>query len=116
MEVWNASANSSHEIVTDIKEFELRTLFVFTSVRKVRIPYLPFAVVGISCLGRRYYSRDMIEIRKATAKDVPAIYAMGENVDEFHTSDQAPNFWPEAILRECVNKDDVYFFVAATKA
>lgn len=57
----------------------------------------------------------MIEIQKATPEDVPAIYAMGENVSEFHTSDQAPNFWPEAVLRECVNKNDVYSFVAATK-
>ena len=52
---------------------------------------------------------------KVTFEDVPAIHAMGENVNEFHTSDQAPNFWPEAILRECISKDDVYFFVAATK-
>lgn len=57
----------------------------------------------------------MIKIRRATLEDIPTVYAMGENVDEFHTSDQAPNFWPEAILRECVNKDDAYFFVAATK-
>lgn len=43
-----------------------------------------------------------------------AVYSLGENVDEFHTSDQAPNFWPEAVLRECVEKDDVYFFVAVS--
>lgn len=56
----------------------------------------------------------MIEIRKVVSEDIPAVYKMGENVDEFHTSDQAPNFWPEAVLRECVNKHDVYFFVATS--
>lgn len=56
----------------------------------------------------------MIEIRNVTSEDIPAIYAMGKDVDEFHTSDQAPNFWPEAVLHECVDKDDVYFFVATS--
>ena len=56
----------------------------------------------------------MIEIRKVTPEDIPTIHAMGENVDEFHTSDHAPNFWPEAILCECISKDDVYFLVAAS--
>lgn len=54
----------------------------------------------------------MVEIREVTSADIPIIHKMGENVDEFHTSDQAPNFWPEAVLRECVARDDVYFFVA----
>jgi len=37
---------------------------------------------------------------------------VGEDVDEFHTSDRAPNFWPEEILRNSIAKDDVLFFVA----
>lgn len=57
----------------------------------------------------------MVEIRKAQDKDVPAVYKMGEAVGEFHTSNQAPNFWPEAVLRESVNKEDVYFFVAGRR-
>lgn len=56
----------------------------------------------------------MIEIREAQNEDVPTIYRLGENVDEFHTSDQAPNFWPEAILEQCIGKDDVYFFAAVS--
>lgn len=56
----------------------------------------------------------MIEIRTARTDEIPVIYRLGEHVDEFHTSDQAPNFWPEAILRECVAKEDVYFFVAVS--
>jgi len=54
----------------------------------------------------------MIEIREALIEDVSTVYKMGENVNEFHTSDQAPNFWPEDILRNCIAKDDVSFFVA----
>lgn len=56
----------------------------------------------------------MIEIRKATTEDIPVVHAIGEDVDEFHTSDQAPNFWPESILSNCINKNDVYFFVATS--
>lgn len=54
----------------------------------------------------------MIEIRDAKSEDVSAVYALGEHVDEFHTSDQAPTFWPKAMLGACVGKDDVYFLVA----
>jgi ribosomal protein S18 acetylase RimI-like enzyme len=57
----------------------------------------------------------MIEIREATSKDVPVIRKLGENVDEFHTSDQAPNFWPEVVLQNSISKQDVYFFVAVSK-
>lgn len=56
----------------------------------------------------------MIEIRKASLEDIPIVYALGQDVTEFHTSDQAPNFWPEEVLRECIDKDDVYFFVAVS--
>lgn len=54
----------------------------------------------------------MAKIREATVTDVPAIHRLGENVDEFRTSDQAPNFWPEVILLNSIGKEDVYFFVA----
>lgn len=54
----------------------------------------------------------MIEIRDVAVDDIPIIYAMGENVDEFRTSDQAPTFWPETVLRKCVNKSDIYFLTA----
>lgn len=56
----------------------------------------------------------MIEIREATHGDVPVVYKLGESVDEFHTSDQAPNFWPEPLLQNCVGQEDVYFFVAVS--
>src|SRR5688572_1338463 len=52
------------------------------------------------------------DFREVEIKDISVIYKLGENVDEFHTSDRAPNFWPEAILQNCVSKKDVYFFVA----
>lgn len=34
------SLHPSHEIITDTKEFELRALFILSSVSKVRIPSL----------------------------------------------------------------------------
>jgi len=54
----------------------------------------------------------MTEIRNARLEEVQIIHNLGEGVDEFHTSDQTPNFWPEAILAECIDKENVYFFVA----
>ncbi len=54
----------------------------------------------------------MIEIRTASDEDISTIHHLGEAVDEFRTSDQAPNFWPEAILRACIDKEDVVFLVA----
>ncbi len=56
----------------------------------------------------------MIEIRKACTEDVPPIHRLGKDVEEFHTSDQAPNFWPEEVLLNCIGKEDVYFFVATS--
>jgi ribosomal protein S18 acetylase RimI-like enzyme len=56
----------------------------------------------------------MIEIREAQSEDVSTIYKLGRDVNEFHTSDQAPNFWPKEVLQNCIGKEDVYFFVATT--
>lgn len=58
-------------------------------------------------------NKEMIEIRKAQHQDIAAVYKMGENVDEFRTSNQAPNFWPEAVLLDCVDSDDVDFLIAS---
>lgn len=57
----------------------------------------------------------MAEIRNVKIEDIPVIHQLGEGVGEFHTSDQAPNFWPEAILQNCVGKKDVHFFVAVLR-
>ena len=54
----------------------------------------------------------MTEIRTARIEDIPTIHNLGEGVDEFHTSEHSPNFWPETVLEKCVDKEDVYFFVA----
>lgn len=56
----------------------------------------------------------MIEIREANHHDVLTIYDLGADVTEFHTSDQAPNFWPKKVLQNCISKEDVYFFVSAS--
>lgn len=60
------------------------------------------------------YSGAMIEIRNANDQDVSIVLDLGANVAEFHTSDQAPNFWPKEILRNCIGKEDAYFFVATS--
>lgn len=53
-------------------------------------------------------------MRNATNTDTLTVFTLGENIDEFRTSNQAPTFWPEAILKDCVDKEDVYFFVATS--
>lgn len=59
-------------------------------------------------------TENMVEIQEIKSEDIPVVYKLGEHVDEFHTSDQAPNFWPEEVLHQCVGKTDVYFFVAVS--
>ncbi|HEX6258554.1 MAG TPA: GNAT family N-acetyltransferase [Candidatus Saccharimonadales bacterium] len=56
----------------------------------------------------------MIGIRAANKEDIPTVHRLGEQVDEFRTSDQAPTFWPKEILYTSVNATDVYFFVATS--
>lgn len=56
----------------------------------------------------------MVEIRTVEDKDIPVIYSLGANIEEFRTSNQAPTFWPETILKDFVDKKDVYFFVATS--
>lgn len=63
---------------------------------------------------KNQYTKPMIEIREARSRDVSTIYNLGRNVAEFHTSDQAPNFWPVEVLQNCIGKQDVYFFVASS--
>lgn len=56
----------------------------------------------------------MIKIRQADDQDVSLVFELGAHVTEFHTSDQAPNFWPKDVLSSCIGKEDVYFFVATS--
>ncbi len=54
----------------------------------------------------------MVAIREATLTDVGQIRVLGERVEEFHTSDQAPNFWPETVLKASIGKKEVVILVA----
>lgn len=54
----------------------------------------------------------MIKIKSVSREDIHKVYELGKDVPEFHTSDQAPNFWPEDILENAINTKDVYFFAA----
>ena len=58
--------------------------------------------------------RSMVKILEVGSRDIPIVYEMGKGVEEFHTSDQAPNFWPKEVLQNCIGKEDVYFFVAVS--
>jgi ribosomal protein S18 acetylase RimI-like enzyme len=54
----------------------------------------------------------MIKIREAVVTDVEEIWALGEHVEEFHTSNQAPNFWPKVVLKASIGKREVMILVA----
>lgn len=54
----------------------------------------------------------MITIRETVATDVEEIWALGEHVEEFRTSDQPPHFWPQAVLRASIGKREVMVLVA----
>ena len=50
-------------------------------------------------------------IRKATLIDVPLIWEIGKNVSGFETAEDIVTFWPESILEDCIDKDDVLILV-----
>jgi len=54
----------------------------------------------------------MIRIRPATPADIDTIHQLGQNVDEFHTSDVSDAFWPKQILADSVESDAVMLQVA----
>ena len=53
-----------------------------------------------------------MNIRDATQHDVSFICALGNNVEEFLTSEVTDMFWPESILRECIHQDTTILLVA----
>jgi len=46
-------------------------------------------------------------IRKATNEDIPTIWEIGKDVTGFETAKDIVTFWPESILKNCINKRDV---------
>lgn len=54
----------------------------------------------------------MYTIRKATLKDVDAIHALGENVEEFDTTEEVVVFWPKHIIKNCIESQTDWLLVA----
>ena len=52
-----------------------------------------------------------INIRKAKWEDVKKIWKIGNTVSEFKTSDEVVLFWPEETLNNCIDKEDILFYV-----
>jgi ribosomal protein S18 acetylase RimI-like enzyme len=51
-------------------------------------------------------------IREATLKDVDSIHKLGENVDEFNTTEEVVTFWPKHILQNCIESKTDWIMVA----
>lgn len=55
------------------------------------------------------------DIRIAKKKDVKQVWNIGNNVSEFKTAENVVIFWPEEILENCIDKDDILFYVVETE-
>jgi len=52
-----------------------------------------------------------MRIRIAKKEDVEQVWNIGNNVPEFKTADNVVIFWPKETLENCINKDDILFYV-----
>ena len=50
-------------------------------------------------------------IREGKNKDVEAVWNMGNNVSKFKTTENVVIFWPKEILKKCIDKEDILFYV-----
>lgn len=51
-------------------------------------------------------------IREAKISDIAEIQKLGANIDEFNTTKEVVTFWPEHILRNCVESKTDWLLVA----
>lgn len=52
-----------------------------------------------------------MKIRKAKKEDAERVWNIGNYVAEFKTAENVVLFWPKATLENCVDKEDVLFYV-----
>ena len=52
-----------------------------------------------------------MEIRKAKKEDAERVWNIGNHVAEFKTAENVVLFWPKATLENCVDKEDILFYV-----
>jgi len=50
-------------------------------------------------------------IRTAKNEDIEEIWNIGNNVSEFKTAENVVIFWPKETLKNCINKEDILFYV-----
>ena len=56
-----------------------------------------------------------MKIRIAKNEDVEQVWNIGNNVSEFRTAENVVIFWPKETLENCINKDDILFYVVETE-
>lgn len=56
-----------------------------------------------------------MKIRIAKKEDVYQVWNIGNNVSEFKTSENVVIFWPKETLENCINKDDILFYVVESE-
>lgn len=56
-----------------------------------------------------------MKIRIAKKEDVLQVWDIGNNVSEFKTAENVVVFWPKETLENCINKDDILFYVVETE-
>lgn len=52
-----------------------------------------------------------MEIRIAQKEDIEQVWNIGNNVPEFKTAENVVTFWPRETLENCINKEDIIFYV-----
>lgn len=52
-----------------------------------------------------------MKIRIAKKEDVEQVWNIGNNVSEFKTAENVVIFWPKETLENCINKEDILFYV-----
>ena len=52
-----------------------------------------------------------MKTRIAKKEDVEQVWNIGNNVSEFKTAENVVIFWPKEILENCINKEDILFYV-----
>ena len=52
-----------------------------------------------------------MKIRIAKKEDVNQVWNIGNNVSEFKIAENVVIFWPKETLENCINKDDILFYV-----
>ena len=56
-----------------------------------------------------------MKIRIAKKEDVNQVWNIGNNVSEFKTAENVVVFWQKETLENCINKDDILFYVVETE-